>query len=57
MCGVRVVAEFVDVEEAGAGDVRFSIFVAAAPAQGGHEPAAIDNDQVGLAEMLREPLR
>ena len=53
--GVRTVADLVDVEEARAGDVGGQIFVAAAAAGRRHVPAGIDDDEVGVAEMLREP--
>ena len=53
--GIRAVADLVDVEEARAGDVGGEIFVAAAAAARRHVPARIDDDEVGLAEMVGQP--
>jgi hypothetical protein len=54
--GVRAIAELVDVEKPGAADVRREIFVAAAASRRGHEPGRVDCDEIGLAEVLRQPV-
>src|ERR1051326_7322692 len=55
--GVRLVRDLVDVEEARARNVRREVFVAAAAAAGGHVPAGVYDDEVGLAQMFGQPFR
>ena len=52
---VRLVRQRLDVEEARAGDVPGLKLGCRVAAVGGHEHACIDDDEVGLAEMLVEP--
>ena len=52
---VGPVAELIDIDEPRAGDMALQIFVRAAAAGCGHEPARVHDDEVRLAEMLRQP--
>ena len=54
---VRAVGNLVDVEEARAGNVRRQIFLAAAAPARRHVPAGIDDDEIRVLKVLREPFR
>ncbi len=55
--GTGAVTDLIDVEETRAGDVASQILFAATAPGCGHEPARVHNNEIGLAEMLRQPIR
>ena len=52
---VLPVAELVDVEEARCGDMGGQILIATAAAARRHVPGGVNDDEVRLAQMLRQP--
>ena len=53
----RGIGDAVDIEEDRAGDMAGEIFGLRVAAGTGHVPAGIDHDQIGIAQMLGQPLR
>ncbi len=51
-----MIADFVDVEEPGSGDVALDIFVPGAALSARHMPACVDHNEIRFAQALRQPL-